>query len=655
VRSDAGVGGAVTSPPDAPASFDPSDPNALPGSSPDADGIVTDPGCPTGSHKCNGTCVSSSEADHCGTACVPCPGLTDGKAVCDGIKCGVECPAGKKPCISGCVDEAAACDGHCPGTQNPCNGICVDSTSVSACGTACVTCPVSPNGQTSCDGDKCVLACNDGYHACGGNSCASNKDPLTCGTGCSPCPIPTGGSATCDGTMCGAVCPAKMKLCKGACIDEGKACDGACPTGTHDCGGNCVSDKDTANCGTSCSPCQPPANSQASCDGAKCAFACRTGFHRCGDECKDNKSVNSCGTSSCTACPTSASATAACDGTKCDLKCNGTLHLCGDGTCKECCAANQCPAMANKTAACVNGSCQYTDNCMPNQTCKAETECQTFRTTCSGGVMQCTAMDKTARCGNNHGNCNGAGCQCDNGFSGTGCNVEDKCKTQNVPCGPGRCVNNGSCDCGGTGFHGTHCEARDCVVVNNDPSCGGASPPCLTYNRTCPNGAAGNSQCSPVNHNGTGCSAGGAAGTCQGNVCKPNCSPVSEDCENKKDDDCDGKIDCADSDCNNRGCGFRVGCMGGKCVPICGKAGLDCCSSECDPGLYCDPGRTCRTQLGTGQSCDAAIRDQCKPPGDCRQGAVCCTGSCNSDVCKPGDTCAVNGKACPQSGDCNNP
>src|SRR6185369_11792271 len=103
-------------------------------------------------------------------------------------------------CVDSCIDEGAACGGGlCPAGKNPCNGICVDANSVSACGPLCVTCPVSPNGQTACDGNSCILKCNDGFHTCG-STCASNLDPLTCGTGCTPCSAPTGGTATCDGT-----------------------------------------------------------------------------------------------------------------------------------------------------------------------------------------------------------------------------------------------------------------------------------------------------------------------------------------------------------------------------------------------------------------------------------------------------------------------
>jgi hypothetical protein len=324
-----------------------------PGEGTDPKKPYTDPGCDPGFHKCDGTCVSSSDPQHCGSACLPCAGVTGGQSTCDGHKCGVQCPAGKKPCLDACVDDGAACEGKCGDGKNPCGGICVEATNVTACGTACVTCPTSQFGQTSCDGDKCVLVCNTGYHACA-SACASDTDPMTCGAGCSPCPIPTGGKATCDGSKCGSECPAGTTLCNGSCIAVGKACAGNCPTGTHNCGGNCVSNTDTANCGTSCTPCKAPSNGKSTCDGSSCAFTCQTGFHRCGDECKDNKSVNSCGTS-CSPCSDVTNGDPSCNGTTCGVRCNPALRDCGKGTCSQCCSAADCPV---KPAACNNGTCE---------------------------------------------------------------------------------------------------------------------------------------------------------------------------------------------------------------------------------------------------------------------------------------------------------
>src|SRR5687767_15518266 len=85
-----------------------------------ADGATPegDPGCPPGHHLCDTTCVDGRSPLTCGRACDPCPGVTGGEATCDGFRCGVWCPAGKKPCLDACIDESLPCSGGCPAGKN---------------------------------------------------------------------------------------------------------------------------------------------------------------------------------------------------------------------------------------------------------------------------------------------------------------------------------------------------------------------------------------------------------------------------------------------------------------------------------------------------------------------------------------------------------
>jgi hypothetical protein len=490
-------------------------------------------GCQAGFHSCSGTCVDSKLAINCGVACTPCPGITGGEATCDGIRCGVQCPAGQKPCIDKCVAESVACEDKCPPGQNPCNGICVDRGSVSTCGTACVTCPTSPNGQTSCDGDKCVLACNTGYHACG-NTCASNSDPLTCGSGCTPCPIPGGGSATCNGTQCGTTCPAKTKLCNGVCLEEVKPCGGTCPAGTHNCNDNCVSNTDTANCGSSCMPCQPPAKGQATCNGTTCGFNCQSGSHRCGDECKDNRSVDSCGTSSCSSCPTSPSATATCDGAKCDLKCNGSLFLC-NGVCQQCCNDGQC----GNGKACSNGNCV--------QACPTGQACTQGISPCHVGKYACSSTTATPQCNESGVDDSKAGCSsgnhCQNGSCVPNCvaggDCGDACNPGSYECinGVRKCMTQPKSDgspCGGSNV----CSSGKCVAsCKPDVDCTSDKLDPCTLGKTACTTATAKATCVPAGNrpNGVSCkypkpdAREGPNGICHDGSCFP-CGALSEDC-----------------------------------------------------------------------------------------------------------------------------
>jgi hypothetical protein len=117
----------------------------------------------------------------------------------------------------------------------------------------CGACPApAANGAATCDGTKCDIACNPGYHNCGGN-CVSNNSTSSCGTtSCNTCPTQANGVATCDGTNCGI----------------------ACNTGYHNCGGSCVSNNSTSSCGTtSCNSCPVPNGGVATCDGTNCGTA----------------------------------------------------------------------------------------------------------------------------------------------------------------------------------------------------------------------------------------------------------------------------------------------------------------------------------------------------------------------------------------------
>ena len=435
-----------------------------------------DPACAPGKHTCGGTCVDNKSPMSCGSACEPCPGVTGGTPTCDGVKCGVTCPDAMKPCLDKCVDKNAVCDGNCPAGKNPCGGLCVAATSIVACGTTCAPCPTSPNGISSCDGDKCDLKCNPGYHRCG-DACVDDTQIANCGSSCMACPVPVGGAATCSGGSCGSLCPSNTKLCLGECIAPDKPCNGACPDGKHACNDNCVTNADVNFCGPACLPCKAPANADATCSNGACVYTCRSGFHDCNGSCKDNKSTASCG-SSCSPCPTPPSASATCNGSSCDFRCTSGNKC--NGACYTCCTAGQCPAQANRTASCVGNSCQYTDNCTVNQPCGSDTECTTYRTTCPGGVQQCTPTFKTGSCGSgqNAGTCQGGTCQarcqgvdchghgscnpstgscvCTGGytFPANGCQTPDPCS--GVNCGHGTC-HGGSCTCD-TNYSGNSCE-----------------------------------------------------------------------------------------------------------------------------------------------------------------------------------------------------
>ncbi|MFO0679173.1 MAG: putative metal-binding motif-containing protein [Polyangiaceae bacterium] len=63
-----------------------------------------------------------------------------------------------------------------------------------------------------------------------------------------------------------------------------------CASGTHNCSGSCVSNNSTSTCGASCSPCSPPSNATATCNGTSCGFNCNSGYIACSGACATNAS-----------------------------------------------------------------------------------------------------------------------------------------------------------------------------------------------------------------------------------------------------------------------------------------------------------------------------------------------------------------------------
>jgi hypothetical protein len=61
-------------------------------------------------------------------------------------------------------------------------------------------------------------------------------------------------------------------------------------------------------------------------------------------------------------------------------------------------------------------------------------------------------------------------------------------------------------------------------------------------------------------------SGSGGSGGSGGNACTPS-GATEAACSDGVDDDCDGQVDCADSDCNKAACGAGMTCTAGGCVP----------------------------------------------------------------------------------------
>jgi hypothetical protein len=155
---------------------------------------------------------------------------------------------------------------------------------------------------------------------------------------------------------------------------------------------------------------------------------------------------------------------------------------------------------------------------------------------------------------------------------------------------------------------------------------------------------------------------------------------VETDCGDGVDNDGDGKIDCADSDCDAKACFSgnvcvenqvcSMGqCVGGNTVhcmtpPTCFKTGGNCvldagCRYQPDPGIACDDLDVCTTGdlcsatgvcTGTPKTCPPPPR-QCLKNVGCDRDAGCQYGPAPGDSCSDGDSCTV-GDTCDGDGGC---
>ena len=246
---------------------------------------------------------------------------------------------------------AAACPAHevCGGVAGSASCACSNDTTCS--GTSGKVCSAGDIETCSTDGNGCIFVSTAAsacpvHEACGGAagaaSCACNNDPTCTGPGQVCTSITEIETCSVDSNSClfvstaAAACTTTVANATADCASN--ACGITCDTTFHACGSGgaeqCLSNTSTQSCGTSCTPCSPPANSTATCTGTvlACGFTCVSGFHECGgNSCLDNTSVNSCG-ASCTACVPPANSTATCNGTACGFTCD-TNYVQNGSTC----------------------------------------------------------------------------------------------------------------------------------------------------------------------------------------------------------------------------------------------------------------------------------------------------------------------------------
>lgn len=148
--------------------------------------------CESGTHDCEGVCVSNSSPASCGpSSCTPCSAPANAYATCaDPFQgtCGYMCQPGFNLCGQQCVPE-----------------------SVSSCGSSCTPCPSVPNSTPVCQSGQCLFACAAGFANCNGIASDGCEVELSanpnhcgaCGVTCSTSNWPQVGSYECSQSQCG--------------------------------------------------------------------------------------------------------------------------------------------------------------------------------------------------------------------------------------------------------------------------------------------------------------------------------------------------------------------------------------------------------------------------------------------------------------------
>jgi hypothetical protein len=573
------------------------------------------PACPADGFQSSATVCRAAAGGGCDVA-ESCPGN------------GPSCPAdGFRPASFVCRASGGVCDvaENCPGNGPACPGDAFQPSST-VCRSSAGPCDVAENctgGSATCPGDTFLpgsTVCRasagvcDVAENCTGAAAACPTDSfVSSATVCRPAADVCDAAENCTGS--GANCPADIKksgatVCRASAsaCDQPENCDGvgnACPADIPWGGGHL--------CRASAGMCDVA----ESCDGV--SFACPA------DAFVPNTTVCRPTAGICDVAENCTGAAAACPA---DTFLPGsTVCRASAGVCDvaENCPGNgaNCPADAFALSSVVcraaTDVCDVAENCPGNNASCPADAVHLASFVCRAAVSVCDVAES----------CDGSTKACPTDAFATSAVV---CRASAGTCDIAENCTGSSTTCPTDAFQGggTSCRAaaNDCDV---EELCSGSAAACPT------------DTFQPIN---TVCNSGPGLGRCLGTAanCVKCVGGPEVICGDGLDNDCDGSVDCADSDCATKQCGAAANnvCCGTSCVNLATDS-LNC--GGC--GLACQNGKAC-SATGAAPPSGRCI---CAAAGDCPSGSSqTCTSSgntrcsCNNNnaQCASGETCSSN-------------
>ncbi|HVH46166.1 MAG TPA: hypothetical protein VM925_27640 [Labilithrix sp.] len=208
---------------------------------------------------------------------------------------------------------------------------------------------------------------------------------------------------------------------------------------------------------------------------------------------------------------------------------------------------------------------------------------------------------------------------------GNACTYNDKCNWL------GKCIGTAySCNDGNVCTTDSCNGAGGCNFVPNTNSCNDGNS--CTTGDVCSNGVCAGTVPQEQCNN-------GVDDDCDGHVdgadsdCAPACNPVPEQCSNGVDDDCDGFTDGTDVDCQP-----QCPDPNDPNDPTC----INCQAEFCPSGYVCGSNSRCISHCGDGawngdegdKDCGGACAAKCAAGRHCWTNWDCASGSCYYDVCQ---------------------